>query len=153
MKITVATEPFDSADARRLIAALDTHLAGLYPPEQRFGPNLRPEHLAPGLGTFVLARADGVAVGCGAMRLLDGETGELKRMYVEPQQRGRGVGKAIVEQLEAAAVTLGARRLVLETGIHQTEAIALYRRVGFSEIDCFGEYASSPTSLCFEKKL
>ena len=153
MKIAVAPEPFDSADARRLVAALDEHLAGLYPPEQRFGPNLRPEHLAPGIGTFVIARVGGAAIGCGALRLLDGATAELKRMYVEPAQRGRGVGRAIVDQLEAVAVTLGANRLVLETGIHQTEAIALYRRVGFREIDCFGEYASSPTSMCFEKTL
>ncbi len=60
---------------------------------------------------------------------------------------------AIVEHLEAAALTLGAHRLVLETGIHQTEAIALYHRVGFSPIDCFGEYASAPTSVCFEKTI
>jgi putative acetyltransferase len=159
MKIAVAPEPFDSADARRLIAALDEHLAGLYPPEQRFGPNLRPEQVAPGLGMFVLARADGVAIGCGALRILDGvstemkQTAELKRMYVEPPMRGRGVGKAIVEHLEAAALTLGARRMVLETGIHQTEAIGLYERVGFRPIECFGEYASSPTSVCYEKTI
>jgi len=153
MKITVAPEPFDSADARRLITALDAHLASRYAPEQRFGPNLRPEHIAPGLGTFVIARSDGAAVGCGALRLLDETTAELKRMYVEPEIRGRGVGKAIVEHLETAAATMGARRLVLETGTYQAEAIALYRRSGFSAIDCFGAYASSPTSVCFEKTL
>jgi putative acetyltransferase len=153
MNITVAAEPFDSADARRLITDLDAHLASRYTPEQRFGPNLRPEHLAPGLGTFVMARLDGRAVGCGALRLLDETTAELKRMYVEPDLRGRGVGKAIVEHLEATAGTLGARRLVLETGTYQTEAIALYRRAGFSAVECFGEYASSPTSVCFEKAI
>ena len=159
MTITVAPEPFDSADARRLIAALDEHLAGLYPPEQRFGPNLRPEQMAPGLGMFVLARGDGVAIGCGALRLLDEastemkHTAELKRMYVEPAMRGQGVGKAIVEHLEAAALTLGARRIVLETGIHQTEAIGLYERAGFRPIKCFGEYATSATSVCYEKTI
>jgi putative acetyltransferase len=153
MRITVAAEPFDSADARRLITALDAHLASRYPPEQRFGPNLRPEHLAPGLGTFVIARSDGAAAGCGALRLLDETTAELKRMYVEPELRGRGIGKAIVEHLEVAAMTMGAHRLVLETGTHQTEAIALYRHAGFSAIDCWGEYATSPTSVCFEKTI
>jgi putative acetyltransferase len=152
MELTVADEPFDSADARRLVAALDAHLSELYPPEQRFGPNLRPEHLAPGHGTFVVARADGVAIGCGALRQLDETTAEVKRMYVEPERRGRGIAKQILDRLEAAALALGARRLVLETGIYQTEAIGLYLRSGFTAIDCFGEYADSPTSICFEKR-
>lgn len=153
MRITVDAEPFDSTDARRLIVALDEHLASRYPPEQRFGPNLKPGHLAPGLGTFVIAKTDGRAVGCGALRLLDANTAEVKRMYVEPKLRGLGVAKAILEYLEAAAFSLGARRLVLETGVHQVEAIGLYRRAGFSQIDCWGEYATAPTSVCFEKTL
>ncbi|MEA2629514.1 MAG: hypothetical protein QOJ10_1974 [Chloroflexota bacterium] len=153
MDITIAAESFDSADARRLIGALDEHLAGRYPPEQRFGPNLKAEHLAPGLGTFVIARLGGVAVGCGAIRRLDQTTGEVKRMYVDPGVRGRGVAKVILERLEAEAGAMGASRLVLETGIYQEEAIGLYRRFGYSEIDCFGEYAGVPTSICFEKAI
>jgi putative acetyltransferase len=153
MEITIAAEPFDSADARSLIGALDEHLAARYPPEQRFGPNLKVEHLAPGLGTFVIARLDGVAVGCGAVRLRDEKTVEVKRMYVDPEVRGRGVAKEILERLEADARAMGASRLVLETGIYQDEAIGLYRRVGFSVIDCFGEYAGVPTSVCFEKAI
>ncbi len=152
MLFTVEAEPFDSADARRLITALDAHLAGRYPPEQRFGPNLKPEHLARGLGTFVIARADGRAIGCGAFRLLNVTTAEVKRMYVEPEVRGQGVAKQILDHPEASAEALGARRLVLETGIHQTEAIGLYRWAGYQQIDCFGEYATSPTSVCFEKQ-
>ena len=74
-------------------------------------------------------------------------------MYVEPGQRGRGVAKAILEHLEAAARELGTHRLVLETGIYQAEAIGLYRRAGFRPIGCFGEYADSPTSVCFEKMI
>jgi putative acetyltransferase len=153
MEITIAAEPFDSADARRLIEALDEHLAGRYPPEQRFGPNLKAEHLAPGLGTFVIARSGGVAVGCGAVRRLDQTTVEVKRMYVDPGVRGRGVAKEIVQRLEAEARAMGASRLVLETGIYQEEAIGLYRRFGYSEIDCFGEYAGVPTSICFAKAI
>src|SRR6266850_7540357 len=134
MRITVEAEPFESADARQLISALDEHLASRYPPEQRFGPNLKPQHLAPGLGTFVIARADGRAIGCGAFRLLDGTTAEVKRMFVEPELRGHGVGKEILDHLEAAAMSLGARTLVLETGVYQVEAIGLYRRAGFSQV-------------------
>jgi putative acetyltransferase len=151
MKLTVGAEPFESADARRLVEALDAHLAGRYSPEQRFGPNLKAAHVETGRGTFVIARVDGVAVGCGALRRLDERTSEVKRMYVEPDWRGRGVAKAVLEHLEGAAKTLGSSRLVLETGSYQAEAIGLYRRAGFSQIECFGEYAGVPTSLCFEK--
>ena len=136
-----------------MIRALDGHLASRYPPEQRFGPNLKPQHLAPGLGTFVIARADGRAVGCGALRLLNETTGEVKRMYVEPELRGRGVAKAVLDRLESDARTMGATRLVLETGIYQTEAIGLYRGMGFNPIECWGEYAAASTSVCFQKQL
>jgi putative acetyltransferase len=153
MTITIAPEPFDSADARRLIEALDAHLASRYTPEQRFGPNLKPAQIAPGLGTFVVARMDGRAVGCGAVRLLDPTTVEVKRMYVEPEMRGRGVAKGILSHLEGAGRTLGARRALLETGVYQDEAIGLYRNAGYREVDCWGEYTTSPTSVCYEKAI
>lgn len=150
---SIAAEPFDSDDARRLIGALDAGLAELYPPEQRFGPNLKAEHLEGGQGVFLVARDDGRAVGCGAIRLLDPTTAEAKRMYVEPDQRGKGIGRAVLAGLEDAAKQLGVRRLVLETGIYQDAALSLYRRAGFTQVDCWGEYASSPTSICLEKQL
>ncbi len=151
--ITVAPEPFDSADARRLVEALDAHLASRYTPEQRFGPNLKPAQIAPGLGTFVMARMDGRPVGCGAVRLLDPTTVEVKRMFVEPEVRGRGIAKEILAKLEGAGRELGARRAVLETGVYQDEAIGLYRRAGYREVECWGEYTTSPTSVCYEKAI
>jgi GNAT superfamily N-acetyltransferase len=153
MTITIAPEPFGSAEARRLIEALDAHLASRYTPEQRFGPNLKPAQIAPGLGTFIVARMDGRAVGCGAVRLLDPTTVEVKRMYVEPEMRGRGVAKEILAHLEGAGRELGASRAVLETGVYQDEAIGLYRRAGYTEVACWGEYTTSPTSVCYEKAI
>ncbi len=153
MSLSITAEPFDSRDATRLVAALDAGLADLYPPEQRFGPNLKAEHLGGGRGRFLVARDGDRAVGCGAIRLVDPRTAEVKRMYVEPDHRGRGVGRAVLASLEAAAGQLGARRLVLETGVHSKEALSLYRGAGFTEIECWGEYATSPTSMCFEKSL
>ncbi|HXI95521.1 MAG TPA: GNAT family N-acetyltransferase [Candidatus Acidoferrum sp.] len=151
--ITIAAEPFDSVDARRLIDALDAHLSSRYSPHQRFGPNLKPAQLAPGLGTFVIARVEGRAIGCGAVRLLDSKTVEVKRMYVEPEQRGRGVATEILHRLEDAGRGLGAERAVLETGVYQDEAIGLYRRAGYMQVACWGEYSTSPTSVCYEKRL
>jgi len=153
VNLLVAIEPFDSPDAQRLVEALDAGLAGRYQPSQMFGRNLRREQTESGRGMFVVARLDGRAVGCGAVRLLSAGDAEVKRMYVEPSVRGRGIGKMVLARLEASAFELGARRLVLETGIHQREAIELYRRNGFAPVDCWGEYAESATSLCFEKQL
>jgi putative acetyltransferase len=153
MRVAIATEPFDSPDARRLVAALDAHLASRYAPEQRFGPHLKAEHVAPGVGTFVIARADGMAVGCGALKRRDPTTIEVKRMYVEPEMRGHRVAREILDHLENTARAMGAERLVLETGIYQEEAIGLYRGAGFNTVDCFDEYVGVPTSVCFEKPL
>jgi len=88
------------------------------------------------------------------VRLVDAETGELKRMYVSPDVRGKGVGRRLVAALEAEARALGARRLVLETGTRQTAALALYRATGFDPIPLYGEYEQSPeTSVCLGKDL
>ncbi len=136
-----------------MIAELDAGLAELYRPEQRFGPNLKAEQLEAGGGQFFIARDSARAVGCGAVRVLEPTTAEIKRMYVEPNQRGKGVGRAILARLELAARRVGVKRLVLETGIYQEVAIDLYRQAGFTEIPCWGEYLTSSTSICFEKPL
>jgi putative acetyltransferase len=151
--VSITPEPFGSPDAQTLISALDAELGALYPPEQRFGPNARAEQFEAGSGTFLMARAAGRAVGCGGVRLIDATTAEVKRMYVEPTHRGTGLGRALLSALEAAARQMGVRRLVLETGVHQHPAIAVYRRAGFTQVDCWGEYSTSPSSVCFEKNL
>ena len=74
-------------------------------------------------------------------------------MYVSPDARGRGIGRAVLAGLEAEARALGIVRLVLETGLHQGEALALYERDGFSRIPPFGEYVNSPLSACMAKDL
>lgn len=153
MSVSIGPEPFESEDAQRLIAELDHGLAQLYTPEQRFGPNFKAAQIADGRGTFLVARLDGRAIGCGAIRLLNDSTAEVKRMYVEPELRGRHVGRAVLDALQKTARELGVRRLVLETGIHQQAAIALYLQAGFTQCDCWGEYTTSPTSVCYEKPI
>ena len=106
---------------------------------------------------FLVATIGDQVAGCGALQPLgvelDGEIGEVKRMYVTHSLRRRGVGAAILAALEDQARTLGYRRLRLETGDQQPEAMALYTASGWVRIEAFGEYAEDPTSICFEKIL
>src|SRR5262249_22242160 len=98
----------------------------------------------------------GEPVGCGALRRIEPGVGEIKRMYVAPSARGRGVGRLILDGLEAEAARLGLHRILLETGPRQPEAIALYCRAGYREIPLFGEYLDSlcpEFSYCMAKDL
>jgi ribosomal protein S18 acetylase RimI-like enzyme len=96
---------------------------------------------------------DAEAVGCGAVRLLDDETAELKRMYVAPGCRRQGMAGAILRSLEDHARALGATRIVLETVIDPPAAVALYRAAGYGEIPKFGPYVDSEISFCMAKVL
>ncbi|MDX2111432.1 MAG: GNAT family N-acetyltransferase [Verrucomicrobiota bacterium] len=140
--------------SRALIDALNYELSGLYPEPGATHFNLKPEDVAQGQGIFLVVYRDEIPVGCGAMRKLDATTGELKRMYMAPIARGNGLGRSLVMALETEARALGLQRLVLETGIRQTAAIALYRAAGFVPIPLYGEYLLSPeTSVCMGKEL
>jgi GNAT superfamily N-acetyltransferase len=143
-----------SEQSQRLVSALNDETRSRYPddePDDKFG--LLPEEVAPGRGAFLVATVDGEAVGCGAARLIDGGDAEVKRMYVVPEARNRGIGGAIVRALEAEARALGAHRLILETGVRQPEAQALYEREGFTRIEPYGEYVNHPLSVCMAKAL
>lgn len=140
--------------AQALIAALNAELAAMYPEPGANHFRLDPDEVSEERGIFVIATRCGKPVGCGAMRRIDDGTGELKRMFVVSEERGRGVGRVILDALETHAARLGLRRLVLETGTRQAAAIALYRDAGFAPIPPFGEYiASASTSLCMAKEL
>jgi putative acetyltransferase len=161
--LEIAREALTSLVATALVAALNAELSALYPEPGATHFRLDPIEVAPGTGVFLVARWSGRPVGCGALRHLRESdlvrelgpgVGELKRMYVAPELRGKGIGRALLSRLESEARALGLTRLVLETGTRQTEALALYRRAGFTEIQAYGEYsASSGTSVCFAKVL
>jgi len=152
--ITVARVGLSSEVSRTLIASLNAELTGVYPEPGANHFDLDSEEVAQGRGTFLVVYRDGAPVGCGALRLLDSNTAELKRMYVSPPARGQGLGRRLVAALEAEARALGVRRLVLETGVRQTAALALYRATGFQPIPLFGQYCRSPeTSVCLGKDL
>ena len=152
--ITIARAELTAEVSRGFIASLNAELSELYPEPGANHFQLDPEEVGHGRGTFLVIYRGGTPVGCGALRLLDAETAELKRMYVSPLVRGQGLGRRLVAALEAEALALGVRRLVLETGIRQSAALALYRATGFQPIPLFGEYCLSPeTSVCLGKDL
>ena len=102
---------------------------------------------------FFVVRVDGAPAGCGGIQLFGAEYGELKRMYLRPQFRGRGLAARLLEHLAAYARARGVTTLRLETGIYQSAAIALYERSGFRRVAPFGAYQPSPHNIFFEKRL
>ena len=151
--IEVRREEITSAMAQALILALNEELTAQYPEEGATHFRLDPDEVAEGRGVFLVAYEGGRPIGCGAIRRIDDDTAEIKRMYVERGARGRGVGRALLQSLEAEGRRLGVTRIVLETGVRQLAALALYSAAGFSRIPAFGEYAGSPLSVCMEKEL
>jgi putative acetyltransferase len=152
--LSISRADLASPEVLALIAELNRELSDRYPEPGANHFRLDPDEVAPGRGTFLLAVLDGQPVACGALRLLDPNTAEIKRMFTLPSVRGKGIARAVLNALEEEARRLAVTRLVLETGIRQHEAMGLYESHGFVQIPAFGEYiASAATSVCMEKPL
>lgn len=114
-------------------------------------PSADPAELRPPNGSWVVAYRDERPVGCAGVKRLDAATGEVKRVYLRPEARGLGLGRALMEALEADARTLGFERIRLDTGDRQPEALGLFRSLGYREID---DYNGNPfASHWMEKRL
>jgi putative acetyltransferase len=149
--LRVALEPVDQSDVVALIADLDAYQAPLYPAESNHLLDI--ESLKQPNVIFVVARdADGAALACGAVVLFDGY-GELKRMYVRPEARGRGIAKTIIDHLELESTRRNCHVLRLETGIRQPEALGLYARAGYERRGRYGDYPDDPLSVFMEKRI
>lgn len=116
--------------------------------------------LHPDTRWLLLLGADGPPVGCVALQPLAhtvpgaaADIGEVKRLYVVPEARGRGYSGELMVALEVLAIPAGYRCLQLETGRRQPEAVALYQHSGYHQITPYGHYRASPQSLCFRKTL
>jgi putative acetyltransferase len=149
----LAPARFDDPDVLALSLAQQEEMRGLYEGEADIGPTRDAWMFEEPHGAFIAARIDGRPVGCGGIARFDETRGELKRMYVEPGSRGRGLGRQLLEALEEAALRLGYVAVVLETGDKQPEALGLYTSSGYERIPCYEPYASRELSLCFEKSL
>jgi len=140
-------------EAAELISALSAELARRYDYMEDGSGGFEPEDALGPRGAFVIGRVGGNPVACGAIRPLEEDVAELKRVFVRVDFRGRGYSKAIVNELERQARLRGYRVMRLETGVRQPEAISLYVSLGYHPIPSYGEYRDSILSVCFEKKL
>jgi GNAT superfamily N-acetyltransferase len=128
-------EPLDSRAGRLLLAAFHREVVAIYPFwSPAVGPTAEPQEFQPPSGAFLVVYADDEPIGCGGFKRLDTQTAEIKRMYVAPEARNRGLGKRILERLEAGARTAGYMFVRLDTGDKQPEALRLYRSAGYREI-------------------
>lgn len=139
--IEIVSVPFDDPQARELLRLARADLGARYGGSGDETP-VDPAEFAPPRGAFLVARVAAVPAGCGGWRTLAGDphAAEVKRMFTVPAFRGRGVASALLASLEQSARAAGRKRMVLETGDRQPEAIALYLKLGYQRIADFGYY-------------
>jgi GNAT superfamily N-acetyltransferase len=151
--VQIERAAWDDPDVQRLTTGQQVEVRARYGGKDE--PGTHPS--AADVSVVLLARDDdGTPVGCGALRVLGEHVAEVKRMYVVPPARGRGVSRAVLRALEDAAAGRGWTTLRLETGPLQPEAIGLYTSAGYRPIEAFGAYVGDPDaehSLFFERVL
>lgn len=140
----------DDESASQLITSLDEYQLSLYPAESNHLDGL--DELTRPNVFFVGAYLNGDLAGIAAVKKLDGY-GEVKRLYVPPENRGHGLAKHLMAELESHLVSHGIFTARLETGVYQPEAIGLYECLGYRTISPFGDYSEDPLSVFMEKSL
>jgi putative acetyltransferase len=149
--VTITFESLDQPEVISLIAELDAYQDTLYPAESRYSLDLA--SLKQSNVLFAVARdTTGHAIGCGAI-VLYADYGEVKRMYVRPRGRGRGVAQKLLAMLESHAIESGCKLFRLETGPYQHEALALYTSAGYERCGPYGEYPDDPLSVFMQKHI
>lgn len=152
--VTIAIETPLQDDVRGLVEELNTHLIPLSPLEFQF--KMTVEQMAGADTTLFVARNEvGEAVGCGALKVISADEGEVKRMYTRPSVRGQRVGSRLLEAITELARSKGISHLLLETGTGpgMSEAHRLYTNSGFTERGPFLDYPESEWSVFFEKRI
>ncbi len=149
--MAVAVESPLTDEVRALIAELNAALLALTPPEHCY--HMTVEQMAGPETTVFVARQEGRAVACGALRRHAGGIGEVKRMYTRPEFQGRGIGGEILNSIHDVAVREGITRLVLETGHRHPAAWRVYERAGFVRCGSVLDYPDTSFSVFYEKRL
>jgi putative acetyltransferase len=141
----------EDRDFSHLIAFLDKDLWKRYPETQQ---NFTAFNMVKLDAKVIVADDEGNAVGCGCFRVTENKSViEIKRMYVKEESRGQGIAKSILIALEEWALEEGEERAILETGINQPEAISLYKKLGYEQIENYGPYVNNNESVCMGKDL
>ena len=140
----------DNEDFKLLVSLLDAHLAMTDGDEHNFYNQFNKiTHIK----HVIVVYENQKPVGCGAIKKYDTATAEVKRMYVAPEMRGQGIAGKILAVLELWALELDFKKCILETGVRQPDAIALYKKSGYAIIPNNGQYENVENSVCFEKNL
>lgn len=150
-EIEIRVARFDEPEVQKLVSDALADLAVRYGGSGDDTP-VAATDFDPPAGQFLVAFADGELVGCGGWRV-HGDDAELKRMYTAPAARGRGVARRVLAAVEDSARAHGRRRLILETGDRQPEAVGLYTSCGYELIDNFGYYRDEPGVLSYGRPL
>ncbi|MGQ0632256.1 MAG: GNAT family N-acetyltransferase [Sporichthyaceae bacterium] len=150
-ELVLTPAPYDDPVSAALIEAVQQTYVVRYGGPDR--TPVDPAEFAPPLGLFLVGRSGGEPVACGGWRVVIPGVAEVKRMYVAEQVRGRGLSRILLAAIEDTARETGIRRLQLETGSLQPEAIGLYQSSGWTRIANFGVYKDEPGSTCFGKAL
>ncbi|MBP2558790.1 putative acetyltransferase [Neorhizobium galegae] len=151
MTVTIAIEPPRQAGVLKLLELSDAYAASLYPTESNHMVDAATLE-GPGVSFFV-ARDGDTILGCGALVEAGDGIGEIKRMFVDEAARGLKLGRRLMDAILQRGGELNLAAIRLETGIHQPQAIGLYRACGFSEIGPFSNYRADPLSIFMEKRL
>lgn len=140
----------DNPDFRELVVLLDRYLAIMDGDEHAFYDQY---NKVATIKEVVVAYDGDKPVGCGAIKKYSDAAAEVKRMYVLPESRGKGIAKRILDELEQWAAELGFSECILETGKRQTEAVHLYQNYGYAITDNYGQYQNVANSICMKKNL
>ncbi len=140
----------DNLDFRELVRLLDAELAIRDGDEYSFYAQFS---RLDAIREVVVAYENEKAVGCGALKKFDSDAVEIKRMFVRPESRNRGIAVEILSELEAWAKELNFAECILETGWKQPEAVRLYQKSGYEIIPNYGQYAGIENSVCMTKSL
>jgi GNAT superfamily N-acetyltransferase len=147
------SDPF-GPEAVYLVGRLSAELASMYPEDDDAGAgDFHPDDAAGPGRAFLVAWLESRPVGCAAMRPMEPGVAEFKRLYVEPDARGRGIAHRLLAGLEVFARDLGYTAVRVETGIRQIASWHVILSAGFEPIPKYGIYVGNPLSLCFEKRL
>lgn len=139
----------DNSDFKMLTQMFDTYLIDIDGDEKDFFAQYNQIYLQ----NVVVCYENDIPVGCGAIKAYDTETGEVKRMFVHPEHRKKGLANAVLQELETWAKELHFSSCVLETSFKLENAIALYKKFGYQQIPNYGQYVGVESSVCMKKNI